>query len=132
MSHPVPNFPPEYDFLVHCCAAISREDYRTALESLKKGFNRNLEAFEQIDGVTLMKDLQRVIRVLESKLRQAYGYDWEHNIDVPRVAESGKRLRCSFCGKRQSEVDKVVSGGPVGICNECVQVCNEILQDAKA
>jgi hypothetical protein len=36
-------------------------------------------------------------------------------------------LRCSFCGKSQHEVSKLIAGPSVYICNECVDICNEIL-----
>ena len=38
-------------------------------------------------------------------------------------------LRCSFCGKTQDEVKKLVAGPTVYICNECVALCNDILKD---
>lgn len=38
-------------------------------------------------------------------------------------------LRCSFCGKSQDEVKKLVAGPTVYICNECVVLCNEILKE---
>jgi len=41
-------------------------------------------------------------------------------------------ITCSFCGKKQEEVEKVVVGPEVYICNECVQVCNEILVEEVA
>ncbi len=41
-------------------------------------------------------------------------------------------MKCSFCGKDQSEVKKIVSGANgVNICNECIQVCNYILEEDK-
>lgn len=41
-------------------------------------------------------------------------------------------LRCSFCGKYASEVEKLVTGPSVHICSDCIRMCNEILQeDAK-
>ena len=36
-------------------------------------------------------------------------------------------LRCSFCGKSQGEVNKLIAGVGVYICNECIEVCNEIV-----
>lgn len=36
-------------------------------------------------------------------------------------------LSCSFCGKRQDEIDKLIAGPGVYICNQCVGLCNEIL-----
>src|SRR5579859_6950595 len=38
-------------------------------------------------------------------------------------------LRCSFCGKTQDEVKKLVAGPTVYICNECVALCNDILKE---
>lgn len=38
-------------------------------------------------------------------------------------------LKCSFCGKGQSEVKKLIAGPAVYICNECVDLCNEIMAD---
>ena len=38
-------------------------------------------------------------------------------------------LRCSFCGKSASQVDKMITGPEVHICSECLKICNEILQE---
>jgi ATP-dependent Clp protease ATP-binding subunit ClpX len=40
-----------------------------------------------------------------------------------------KAIRCSFCGRGQDEVAKLVSGPSVYICNECIRLCNEILEE---
>jgi ATP-dependent Clp protease ATP-binding subunit ClpX len=37
------------------------------------------------------------------------------------------RMRCSFCGKDRDDVAKLISGPGVFICNECVDLCNQIL-----
>ena len=37
--------------------------------------------------------------------------------------------RCSFCGKNQTQVEKLIAGPDVYICNECVALCNEIMED---
>ena len=43
-----------------------------------------------------------------------------------------KILFCSFCGKNQNEVRKLIAGPSVYICNECIDLCNDISQeDAK-
>ena len=39
-----------------------------------------------------------------------------------------RRLRCSFCGKADSEVSKLIAGPKVHICDACVDVCNRILE----
>ena len=41
-------------------------------------------------------------------------------------------LRCSFCGKSQNEVKKLIAGPTVYICNECIDICNEIITDDQA
>jgi len=39
-------------------------------------------------------------------------------------------LRCSFCGKSEHEVKKLVAGPNVFICDECVEICNQVMADA--
>ncbi|MEY3912601.1 MAG: ATP-dependent Clp protease ATP-binding subunit ClpX, partial [Pseudomonadota bacterium] len=40
-----------------------------------------------------------------------------------------KTLYCSFCGKSQHEVKKLIAGPSVFICDECIDLCNEIIRD---
>jgi len=46
-----------------------------------------------------------------------------------RSGESGKILYCSFCGKSQHEVRKLIAGPSVFICDECVELCNDIIRE---
>lgn len=46
-----------------------------------------------------------------------------------RNAPKEKKLCCSFCGKSQDEVRKIIAGPSVYICDECVELCNEILAE---
>lgn len=41
-------------------------------------------------------------------------------------------LRCSFCGKYQDEVEKIVAGPAVYICDECIELCNDIIEEERA
>ena len=43
--------------------------------------------------------------------------------------ENGKLLYCSFCGKSQTEVRKLIAGPSVFICDECVDLCNDIIRE---
>lgn len=45
------------------------------------------------------------------------------------MSENKKSLSCSFCGKRQDQVTKLIAGPDVFICNECVQLCFDILKE---
>ena len=40
-----------------------------------------------------------------------------------------KSIRCSFCGKRETQVDRLIAGPGVYICSDCVQACSELLRD---
>jgi ATP-dependent Clp protease ATP-binding subunit ClpX len=43
--------------------------------------------------------------------------------------ESGDLLKCSFCGKSQKQVKKLIAGPGVYICDECIDLCNEIIEE---
>jgi ATP-dependent Clp protease ATP-binding subunit ClpX len=45
--------------------------------------------------------------------------------EEPKVS----RLRCSFCGKSRDRVAKLIAGPGVYICNECIDLCNRILEE---
>ena len=45
------------------------------------------------------------------------------------MAENSKSLRCSFCGKPESQVQRMIQGPGVRICDECVQLCMSLLDD---
>ena len=46
-----------------------------------------------------------------------------------RIGESGDLLKWSFCGKTQKQVKKLIAGPGVYICDECIDLCNEIIID---
>ena len=49
--------------------------------------------------------------------------------DESRRTDDGKLLYCSFCGKSQHEVRKLIAGPSVFICDECVELCNDIIRE---
>ena len=48
------------------------------------------------------------------------------------MQESADLLKCSFCGKSQKQVKKLIAGGGVYICDECIELCNEIIEEELA
>ena len=42
-----------------------------------------------------------------------------------------KNLMCNFCGKRQDEVERMIIGPGVNICNECIELCHSLLEDGE-
>jgi ATP-dependent Clp protease ATP-binding subunit ClpX len=52
-----------------------------------------------------------------------------YTYNMPQFRRPEEILRCSFCGKSQNEVKKLIAGPSVYICNECIDICNEIIND---
>ncbi|MGA7269568.1 MAG: ATP-dependent Clp protease ATP-binding subunit ClpX [Acidimicrobiia bacterium] len=48
---------------------------------------------------------------------------------MPRLGEGGELLKCSFCGKSQKQVKRLIAGPGVYICDECIDLCNEIIEE---
>ncbi len=48
---------------------------------------------------------------------------------MAKFSESGDLLKCSFCGKSQRQVKKLIAGPGVYICDECIDLCNEIIEE---
>ena len=48
---------------------------------------------------------------------------------MSRMPESAELLKCSFCGKSQKQVRKLIAGPGVYICDECIELCNEIIEE---
>jgi ATP-dependent Clp protease ATP-binding subunit ClpX len=51
---------------------------------------------------------------------------------MSRIGESADLLKCSFCGKSQKQVQQLIAGPGVYICDECVELCNEIIEERLA
>ncbi len=51
---------------------------------------------------------------------------------VARIGDGGDLLKCSFCGKSQKQVKKLIAGPGVYICDECIDLCNEIIEEELA
>src|ERR671919_558090 len=48
---------------------------------------------------------------------------------MARIGDGGDLLKCSFCGKSQKQVKKLIAGPGVYICDECIDLCNEIIEE---
>ena len=51
---------------------------------------------------------------------------------MSRTGETGELLKCSFCGKSQKQVQQLIAGPGVYICDECVELCNEIIDERQS
>lgn len=48
---------------------------------------------------------------------------------VTKFGVSSDLVSCTFCGKSHKQVDKLITGPGVYICNDCIHLCNEIIDD---
>ena len=48
---------------------------------------------------------------------------------MAKFGDSGELLKCSFCGKSQKQVKKLIAGPGVYVCDECIELCNEIIDE---
>ena len=48
---------------------------------------------------------------------------------MAKFSEADALLKCSFCGKSQKQVKKLIAGPGVYICDECIELCNEIIEE---
>ena len=48
---------------------------------------------------------------------------------MAKAVKSGGKLQCSFCGKSQEDVRKLIAGPTVYICDECIELCNDIIAE---
>ena len=65
------------------------------------------------------------LRALEANVTEALGVVREEHPEAQAL------LRCSFCGKAQAEVAKLIAGRSAHICNECIDLCDDIVQEER-
>lgn len=63
-------------------------------------------------------------KITGKQVRDALG-----NMLEREIQKTDEQLFCSFCGKEESDVEKLIAGAAVFICNECVANCAKILRD---
>lgn len=53
----------------------------------------------------------------------------EKRSDMYLYGDNNGSKKCSFCGKSEEQVDKILPGATASICNECIELCNSILEE---
>lgn len=115
---------PEFDFIFRCLDAMRERRYRDAVIVLEKGLSSQVSSPVEMDSTALFKHLHALISYLEFRLEEDFGIQWDKEY---QPAKENAERRCSFCGKNQSEVKKIIAGPGVFICDECVNTCANIL-----
>lgn len=101
---------------------LTKEDWEKTPASVRALLRWLLESYEE-----RLSDLEeeKALSQLESDIA-ARG-----SATSPAEATEDRARRCSFCGKKQKEVAKLIAGPSVHICNECVEICQAILDDLR-
>jgi hypothetical protein len=111
----------EFESFTALDESVTKEDWERTPPSIRQLLRFVLEDFER-----------RLAELEEDKILSKVEKGLSSGTQVEaHVVDSGaqKILRCSFCGKSSEEVARVVIGPTVNICNECVDICNEILAE---
>ena len=110
---------------VECADLINEQKYGVALKTFQQAVTNFLDAKTTPKRNEIARQLFQIGSSLEETLKHAFGDRWESQ--VPQFTDDNKLLICSFCGKNQNEVGKLIAGPSVHICSECVRTCDEIL-----
>jgi len=116
--------PSKFGF-VECADLVSEQKYGAALRQFQQSVGKFLDSKSPPKRGEIARQLFQIGSALEETLKKAMGEDWDTH--VPRAADDTKHSSCSFCGKNQSEVRKLVAGPSVHICDECVELCRNIV-----
>jgi hypothetical protein len=103
--------------------AIGERRYRDALTSLDEGISQQLASPNEVDAEEFLKRFRTLLAYVDSCLDKDFGEQWE----TQPYEEDQALIRCSFCGKTEPEVDKIIAGPDVFICNECIVICADAL-----
>jgi len=112
---------------VECADLVSDQKYSAALKMFQQAVTNFLDSKTTPKRSEIARQLFQIGTALEETLKKAFGDNWESH--VPQFADESKVLLCSFCGKNQDEVRKLIAGTGVHICDECVELCKDIVAE---
>ena len=115
-----------FEIITSCMNAIGERRYRDALTSLDEGISKQLASPNEVNAAEFLNRLKTLLAYLDSRLSEDFGEQWE---TLPYEEEQAQ-IRCSFCGKPEAEVGKIIAGPDVFICDECVRICADTLTKA--
>jgi hypothetical protein len=81
---------------------------------------------KSLDPEDLLHQIITFLLLLKAHLPESTT-EWTANV-LRAPSNLPQDLKCSFCGKDQSEVAKLIAGPAILICNDCIGVCNDILE----
>jgi hypothetical protein len=116
--------PSKFGF-VECADLINAQKYGPALKMFQQAVSNFLDSKSAPKRGEVALQLLQISTALEETLKKAFSDKWAAHI--PGFSDEGSVASCSFCGKGESEVLKLIAGPSVHICDECVVLCDDIL-----
>jgi len=116
----------QFAYLAAAQSALAKRNYRDALNRLHSGINDDLASEPQGELGRLLKSFSTLLSYLDFRLGEDFGSQWEAQPNEAAEAD----IRCSFCGKKEKEVSRIIAGPGVFICDECVRICADTLTGA--
>jgi len=113
----------KFGFL-ECADLVSEQKYGAALRQFQTAAQNFIESKSPPKRGEIAQQLLQIGMALEETLKRAMGEKWDAH--VPRFEEDAEAA-CSFCGKKQNEARKLIAGPSVHICDECVDLCKNIV-----
>jgi hypothetical protein len=118
----------EFNYIINAADAFAEKHYEDALYIFREGIEQSIAAEHKTDFNEFLKMLHLLVVMIEGSLEKDFGF---------QLRKKARRLdqtetKCSFCGKSQKEVKNIIAGPSVRICNECVDICNEVLAGDKS
>jgi ClpX C4-type zinc finger len=98
---------------------LTHEDWEKTPASVRRLLRWLLESYE--DRLAALEE-EKALSKLEGEMQS-------EGSAQSTVKSAEKERRCSFCGKKPEQVAKLIAGPNVHICNECVEICQAILDD---
>lgn len=117
---------PEFAYIKHSLDALNQSRYSEAIRLLDEGLRQHVDHSNPIDVPALVNHVSAFINYLEFRLEEDFGINRE---ELLTQKQSDAEIRCSFCGKKQSEETKMIAGPTALICAECVRSCSDILAE---
>ncbi|MGH7795369.1 MAG: ClpX C4-type zinc finger protein, partial [Candidatus Binatia bacterium] len=116
--------PSKFGF-VECADLVNEQKYGAALRLFQQAVGKFLDSKSPPKRGEIARQLLQIGTALEETLKRAIGDDWDSH--VPKFDDDARHPNCSFCGKNQGEVRKLIAGPSVHICDECVELCKDIV-----
>jgi len=112
---------------VECADLVCDQKYGAALKVFQQAVGKFLESKSAPRRGEIARELLQIGTALEETLKRALGADWDTH--VPKFNDDANAAACSFCGKNQREVRKLIAGPSMHICDQCVELCKNILAE---